>query len=300
LQAKPHVLAAHVGCAFDTGVVQTSRQVPQLLRSVVVSVHSVGIPVAGGMAGHAVSPAVQSNVHALCAHAARPVLGPVVGPGQVTPQPPQLPGSDVSSTHAVGAPVGHALKPRLHVKEHLLFAHVGCAFCTSFGQESPQPLQSLALLVVSTHVPLQSVGVAVGQPETQVPPEQTGSFVGHALVHEPQVAGLVMSVSQPSSGFESHWAQPAAHAEAGKTHCPVDVSQVVVPETCGRFVQSWPQVPQLWTSSGTHDPLHARSPVAQPGGAGSSPVPVSATLPASLPASGVGGSAPVSEAAVAS
>ena len=70
LQAKPHVLAAHVGCAFDTGVVQTSRQVPQLFRSVVVSVHSVGIPVAGGVAGHAVSPAVQCSVHLLLAHAA--------------------------------------------------------------------------------------------------------------------------------------------------------------------------------------------------------------------------------------
>jgi hypothetical protein len=64
------MLAAHVGCAFETGVVHTSRQVPQLFRSVVVSVHSVGIPVAGGMAGHAVSPAVQCSVHARFAHAA--------------------------------------------------------------------------------------------------------------------------------------------------------------------------------------------------------------------------------------
>ena len=195
------------------------------------------------------------------------------------PHPLQLLGSEVSSTHPVGAAVGHALKPMLHVKVHLLLAHVGCAFCTSFGHPSPHPLQSLALLVVSTHAPLHSVGVAEGQPVTQVPPAQTGSLVVHALVHEPHAAGFVMSVSQPSSGFPSQSDQPAAHAESGKLHCP-DAVHVVVPETWARFVQSWPHDPQLRTSLGTHAPPHSRSPVAHPVGPASA-APVSGASPAS-------------------
>jgi hypothetical protein len=187
------------------------------------------------------------------------------------------------------------VNPPLHVKVHWLLAHVGCALVTSFGQASPQPLQSFALLVVSTHVPLHSVGVPTGQPETQVPPAHTGSFAGHALVHEPHVAGRVTSVSQPSSGLPLQSAQPAAHAEAGKLHAPAAVHDVA-PATCGRSVQSWPHDPQLCTSLGTHAPLHARSPVGHPGAAPSSP----ASPP---PASGPGGPAsvvPVSAPAVAS
>jgi hypothetical protein len=215
------------------------------------------------------------------------------------PQPLQLPGSDVSSTHAVGAAVGHALKPVLHVKVHLLLAQVGCAFCTSFGHPSPHPLQSLALLVVSTQAPLQSVGVPTGHPVTQVPPAQTGSLVVHALVHEPHAAGFVMSVSQPSSGVPSQSDQPFAHAEGGKLHCPDEV-HVVVPETCARFVQSWPHTPQLCTSLGTHAPLQSRSPGAHPVGPASA-APVSAASPASPPpVVPVSGAAPVSAVAVAS
>src|SRR5580700_10087246 len=124
------------------------------------------------------------------------------------PQPLQLLGSDVSSTHAVGVCVGHALKPMLQVKPHLLLAQVGWASDTVVEHPRPHPLQSLALLVVSTQVPLHSVGVAVGQPVTHVPAAQTGSLVVHALLHEPHMAGVVMSASQPSSGFPSQSAQP--------------------------------------------------------------------------------------------
>jgi len=195
---------------------------------------------------------------------------PLVGPGHVWLQAPQLVASCCSSTHAVGAAVGHPVNPPLHVKVHALLAHVGCALVTLFGQTSPHPLQSLALLVVSTHVPLHSFGVPVGHPDTHVPPAHTGSFAGHALLQDPQVAGLVMSVSQPSSGIPSQSAHPAAHADAGKLHAPAAVHDVA-PATCARFVQSWPHVPQLWMSLGTHAPAHWRSPVGHPGGGPSSP-----------------------------
>ena len=198
---------------------------------------------AGFVTGHAVSPALQSSVHAPAVHAASPV--PLVdGAGQMFAHPPQFIASCCSSTHAVGAAVGHPLKPALHVKVHRLLAQVGCALVTSFGHASAHPLQSLALLVVSTHVPLQRVGVAVGQPDTHVPAAHTGSFVGQALVHEPQVAGLVMSVSQPFEGLPSQSAQPIAHADAGKLHVPPAVHDVA-PATWSRFVQSLPHVPQL-------------------------------------------------------
>jgi len=286
LHANPHVLAPHVGCAFCTAVLHTSPQLPQLFRSVTVSAHSVGLAV-----GHAVNPALQFRVHAPEAHAGKPV--PVVGPGHVLPHAPQFVASCCSSTHAVGTAVGHPVKPPLHVKPHSLTAHVGCAFGTELGHVTPQPLQSFALLVVSTHVPLHSVGVPVGQPDTHVPPAQTGSFAGHTLVHDPQVPGFVMSVSQPSSGFPSQSAQPVAHADAGKLQAPAAVHDVA-PATCARFVQSCPHVPQLWTSLGTHAPPHSTSPIGHPGPSS----PPSATPPPSPPVSAPVD--PVSAAAVAS
>jgi hypothetical protein len=238
LQANPHLLAAHVGDAFATVVVHTSPQLPQLPRSVVVFVHSVGLAT-----GHAVSPALQSSVQTPAAHAACPV--PLVdGAGQTFAHPPQLVASCCSSTHAVGAAVGQPLKPPLHVKVHLLLAHVGCALATSFGHASAHPLQSLALLVVSTHVPLHSVGVAVGQPDTHMPEAHWGSFAGQALLHEPQVAGCVMSVSQPFAGLPSQFDHPVAQADSGKLQAPAAVHDVA-PATWGRFVQSLPHVPQL-------------------------------------------------------
>jgi hypothetical protein len=54
----------------------------------------------------------------------------------------------------------------LHENEHALPTHVGCACGMVVEQTLPHVLQSLALLVVSTQVPLHSVGSAPGQPET--------------------------------------------------------------------------------------------------------------------------------------
>jgi hypothetical protein len=290
LQAKPHLLVAQVGCALGGAVLHTSPQLPQLLRSVVVSAHSVGLAV-----GHAIRPALQSRVHAPAAHAGVPV--PLVGPGHALLQAPQLFASCCSSTHSVGPAVGHPVKPELHANEHWLLAHVGCALVTLFGHASPHPLQLLALLVVSTQAPLHRVGVVVGHPETHVPAAHTGSFAGHAFVHEPQVDFVVMSVSHPSSGLPSQSAHPAAHDDAGKLHAPA-VVQDVVPATCARFVQSWPHVPQLCTSLGTHVPLHSMSPVEHPGGGPSSPPASGTSPPPSAPVAPV--SAAPASAAVAS
>jgi hypothetical protein len=84
-------------------------------------------------------------------------------PTHVDPHAPQLALSVVVSTHAPAQRV----KPLLHVNVHALETHTGDALATVVAQAAPQVLQSLALLVRSTHVVPQSVGVAAGQPETQ-------------------------------------------------------------------------------------------------------------------------------------
>ena len=199
------------------------------------------------------------------------------------PHAPQLPGSVDSSTHAVGPDTGHPVKLLLHVKVHAPLTHAGCELLTVSGQTLLQPLQSLGLLVVSTQVPLHSSGVPVGQPVTQVPPAQTGVLVGQVLVHEPQLAGVVMFTSQPLSGLPSQSAQPVAHADGGNEHAPAAVHEVA-PDTCGRSVQLWPHVPQLLTSLGTQLPLQSRSPLAHVGEPASE-APVSVVASAAGPVS---------------
>ena len=79
-------------------------------------------------------------------------------------------------------------------------------------QALPQPPQLFASLVVSTHAPLHSAGVLEGQPEmhwyvvpeseqTGVPPEHRVGFA--VVLHPPQWAAWVMSVSQPFVGSPS-------------------------------------------------------------------------------------------------
>jgi hypothetical protein len=78
----------------------------------------------------------------------------------------------------------------LHLIEHALPEHTAEPFDGGAGQTFPHVLQSLVLLVVFTHVPLQSVGVDVGQvhvPLTHVsPPLQT--------CPDPQPPQLLLSV----------------------------------------------------------------------------------------------------------
>jgi hypothetical protein len=76
----------------------------------------------------------------------------------------------------------------------VLFTQIGCACATLVAQALPQSWQSVAVLVVSTHEPLQSVGAEVGHAETQawVPwePAQIGVAPVHARPHPPQLVAL--------------------------------------------------------------------------------------------------------------
>jgi hypothetical protein len=133
----------------------------------------------------------------------------------------------------------------------------GCACVTVVVQTLPQDPQSFALCFVSTHVPLHRVGIAAGHPELHAyaaPPDDahTGIAPEQLVVQLPQWLWTVMSCSQPLSGFPSQSAQPCAHEAAGNEHAPA--AHDAAPLTCGRFVQSFPQAPQLWLSLGTHAP----------------------------------------------
>ena len=176
----------------------------------------------------------------------------------------------------------------VHAKPHALPWQTGCEFAGPAGQTLPQVLQLVALLLVSTQLPLHSESDPLGQPVLHWPPAHTGVVDGQALVHEPHVAGRVMSVSQPSSGLPSQSSQPAAHADVGKEQAPAPV-HVAVPVTCARFVQSWPQVPQLCTSLGTQEPPQSIVPDAHDAGSSapaSAPVgPASTAAVSAVPAS---------------
>jgi hypothetical protein len=65
-------------------------------------------------------------------------------------------------------------------------------------QACPHVPQLAALPVVSVHTPLQSVGVAAGQPEAHAEPTQTGVLPLHAVPHAPQwLAVAVRSTHVP-------------------------------------------------------------------------------------------------------
>jgi len=64
--------------------------------------------------------------------------------------------------------------PALQVKVHALPAHAAVALAMPVEHAFVHEPQLLTLLVVSTHVPPQSVGVAAGQPETHAELMHTG------------------------------------------------------------------------------------------------------------------------------
>jgi hypothetical protein len=116
-------------------------------------------------------------------------------------------------------------------------------------QALPHALQLAELVVRSTHAPLQLVvlpaqaGVHWAVPleveHKGVPPEQL-------VLHAPQCAAIVTSVSQPSLAFVVQCLYPAAHEAAGTTQAPAE--QLTAPLTCASAAQSKPQLPQLWVS----------------------------------------------------
>jgi len=141
----------------------------------------------------------------------------------------------------------------LHAKPHVLPAHVACA-CAGAVQPCPHAPQLLALVAVSTQLPLQSVGVFDGQPLLHEPDAHTGVLPLHDVVHDPHVAGFDRSASHPSSALLEQCAYPAAHDPAGTTHLPA--LHVVAPMTCGSAVQSCAHAPQCFGSSSfTSQPL---------------------------------------------
>lgn len=68
----------------------------------------------------------------------------------------------------------------MHVKVHALSTHSAVALAMLVEHAVAHMPQWLTLLVVSTHVPLQGVGAAAGQPETHTEFWHTGVPPLHA------------------------------------------------------------------------------------------------------------------------
>jgi hypothetical protein len=122
----------------------------------VVSSHEVGFAV-----GHPVYP----GLHATVQPPGEQAGCPLVVPGQTRAQAPQLSGSCASSTHAVGLAVGQPEYPELHLNPHTPAVQAGWPLAIP-AHASPQVLQFLGSLVVSTHAPVHRVGVGAWQPLT--------------------------------------------------------------------------------------------------------------------------------------
>ena len=115
----------------------------------------------------------------------------------VEPQPPQLLLSFAKSTQA---PL-HRVYPLSHAKVQAPLAHCAVALAMLVEHGFPHLPQSLTLLVVSTHVLLQSVGVEDAQAEAHTEALHTGVSPLHAcaLPQPPQLLlSLVKSTQAPS------------------------------------------------------------------------------------------------------
>jgi len=139
--------------------------------------------------------------------------------------------------------------PPLQTKVHALPAHVAVALAMLVEHGFVHMPQLLALLVVSTHVPLQSVGVAAGQPETHAELSHTGVPPLHAWP-APQPPQSALSLEKSTHApLQSVYPLLQVTAHALATHAAVPwVTPVEHP---------WPHVPQLPTSLvvSTHVPL---------------------------------------------
>jgi hypothetical protein len=148
LHVKLHALSTQSAVAFAMLVEHTVVHVPQWLTLLVVSKHaplqSVGV-VPG-----------QPETHMEFEHTGVPPPH-----ANAAPHPPQLLLSLARSMHA---PL-HALNPTLQANEHALSTHTAVALATWVEQTWPHVWQLSTLLVVSTQVPLQSVGATAGQPD---------------------------------------------------------------------------------------------------------------------------------------
>jgi hypothetical protein len=109
---------------------------------------------------------------------------------------------------------------------------------------APQAPQLFGSVCVSVHVPVHRVSVPV-HPVTHVcvVAEHVGVALGQTMPQPPQLGDAAMFVSHPGSGSPAQCAHPAAHEETAHVpplHC--------TPPTFFRAVQSWPHVPQFFSS----------------------------------------------------
>lgn len=114
---------------------------------------------------------------------------------------------------------------------HVLLTHTACAWGTVVAHAVQLELQAVAVLVVSTHEPLQTVGAAAGQEAAHayVPPEpaQTGvpASALHRCPHEPQLATVERETHAPLQKL-----YPLLHVKlhALATHAAVALATAVV------------------------------------------------------------------------
>lgn len=214
MQVNEHALEMHAGLALTTAVVHVW--------------HATPLPHAGTVVPAWHDPAPQHP-----------------DPHEV-PHTPQLFGSCCRSTH----PPLQGEKPALHANPHELPLQDAAAFATVVVHAFPHVPQLAVLVVVSAQPLVQSVGVALGQPDTQAEPLQTGVPPVQAWPQVPQLAALFAR----STHAPLHRAKPA-----------LQVNPQVPPLHEGAafatfVVHAWPQRPQFATSAfvSVHVPLHVR------------------------------------------
>lgn len=199
-------------------------------------------------------------------------------PLHAAPQVPQL----EEVVNWTQAPL-HGVYPASQAYEQAPLTHTGCALAMAVVHAWPHVLQLSASLVVSTQLPLQSVGAADGHPDTHEyappAPAHTPVLPVQALPQLPQLAAVVYWTHAPPQRL-----YPVSHAIAQVPSAQVGCAFATA------VVQTLPQVPQLaGPLRSTHSPAQTVNPTGQPpsdvGDNASSPESVSTSppVPASLP-----------------
>ncbi len=148
LHVKVQALSTHAAVALAMLVEHAVPHVPQSLKLLVVSTHAPLQSVGVG--------AEQPDTHVEFEHTGVPPLH-----ANEAPHPPQ---SLVLLVKSTQAPL-HALYPLLHANVHALLTQAAVALATLVEQTWKHEPQWSASLVVSTQVPLQSVGSVAEQAE---------------------------------------------------------------------------------------------------------------------------------------
>ncbi len=157
------------------------------------------------------------------------------------------------------------------MKPHVLSTQSATPFTTLVVHRFAHVWQSFTLLVVSTHAPPQSVGVAAGQPETHMEFWHSGVPPLHAYA-EPQPPQLLLSlVKSTHAPLQSVYPLLHVKVHAPETHAavalamPVEHAFVQEPQSFALFAVSTQVPPQsVGVAAGqpeTHaDPAHTGVP----------------------------------------